>query len=663
MAIVKRGIKIGGSAFRTKNKTGSFELTSKSGTIYTARGYPAEFSFYVGNLVDSEGSVNKILSITSITPAPVANLVWYPTRGNFTLYVSTPGETVVATMVAEYVVITTEKLPESQYSDEVEEIYCGDKQISELWRKDDSTEEPKLLYYYGDGTQGLTYETAYTDTQKVKTYTQSGTSPKYGFSTIEDGTIYKIDFSFTMSDLAGTIVSIDNVSASPFSPMSTPTISGNTISFSINAGEPEKTVVEKVIVTYTLRTTSDSTKLAVAGKTGGLMSPLDIPEHTFEFGDQNQIGTVVAISDGALAHTPNSELAGHVTIPNTIETVGVDAFNDCPGVTTVTIGENIKSIGLAAFACCSHLSTVIWNAIDCTEAGSGYYPIFGTYPDKTSSMRDTGLNSVVIGSKVKRIPAYTFSKCTSLDDVIMKTSSASIEANAFSGCISLTEFQIQDETGNSSSGTFNIGAEAFKDCSSLLSIDLGWGIKSIGMDAFRGTYTDTKDVAIYDIYNFCKIDFANQYANPLNLAGETTLYKVDFKGERTEITSINTNDLYSSNGEVTLPALFQCCYNIKKIEINSGYDTVVKVVYTKGSTDSDEWSVSTLNTYSCAVGSYFDESVFSSSFETVKIYFASTWAAYEGDTIVATISPTGSTGTNWSTFFNDNAGCKIMRTQ
>lgn len=76
------------------------------------------------------------------------------------------------------------------------------------------------------------------------------------------------------------------------------------------------------------------------------------------------------------------------------------------------------------------------------------------------------------------------------------------------------------------------------------------------MDAFRGTYTDTKDVAIYDIYNFCKIDFANQYANPLNLAGETTLYKVDFKGERTEITSINTNDLYSSNGEVTLPALF-----------------------------------------------------------------------------------------------------------
>lgn len=90
---------------------------------------------------------------------------------------------------------------------------------------------------------------------------------------------------------------------------------------------------------------------------------------------------------------------------------------------------------------------------------------------------------------------------------------------------------------------------------------------------------------------------------------------------------------------------------------------MVKVVYTKGSTDSDEWSVSTLNIYSCAVGSYFDESVFSSSFETVKIYFASTWAAYEGDTIVATISPTGSTGTNWSTFFNDNAGCKIMRTQ
>lgn len=359
-------------------------------------------------------------------------------------------------------------------------------------------------------------------------------------------------------------------------------------------------------------TDSSMPKLAVTGITE-VKSPLpllNIPEHTFEFGDQNKIGTVVAIEDAALRGNDSTKISGAVTVADTVEKIGRDAFLDCTGITSVSIGSNITSIGLAAFACCPRLTDVFWYATNCIETGSGTYPIFGSYPDiGTTGLQDTAIKNVVIGDRVTELPAYVFSGCSSLVDIYINSK-----------------------------------------------------VKSIGLNAFSGSYTNAKDVAIDGLYDFCQINFANQYANPLNLAGETRLYKT-LNGVRTEITSIDTNDLYSSNKETTLPALFQRCCNINKIEINSGLNTVVKVVYTNGSTDSTRWNIPTLDIYSCAVGSYFDEAVFLDSFETVRIYFASTWAAYDGDTLVDTISPTGPTGANWNAFFNNNATYKIMRTQ
>lgn len=490
----------------------------------------------------------------------------------------------------------------------IKRVYRGSDQITQIWKRIDG--QNKLLYYYGDGSQGLTYEIDYADEQKSKFFTQIGTSPKYGYATPEWGTVYPIEYSLNVTDSDGIVISVQEVSVTP-TPMSEPTISGTQISFTINPGEPEKTVTAKINVTYTLRTKVDSTNLIVTGRAKNIstLSPLDIPEHTFEFGDQNKIGTVVSINAGALRGNYASEISGAVTFPNTIKTIGADAFFNCTGITQVTISANVESIGLAAFACCPSLKNVFWNAINCTEAGSGHYPIFGTYPDiGTTGMQDTAITNVVIDDNVESLPAYVFSGCSSLAD-----------------------------------------------------IDIGRGVKSIGTDAFRGDYTDTKDVVIDELRYFCQINFANQYANPLNLSGETRLYKTDFKGERTEITSIDTDSLYSSGNEVILPALFQRCYNIKKVEINSDTDTVVKVVHTNGSTDSVDWSISTLNIVSCGVGSYFDKGIFSNSFETVLILFASTWAAFDGDVTVATISPTGPSPANWSSFFNNNIRYKIQR--
>ncbi|MCB5984944.1 leucine-rich repeat domain-containing protein, partial [Flavobacterium psychrophilum] len=47
-----------------------------------------------------------------------------------------------------------------------------------------------------------------------------------------------------------------------------------------------------------------------------------------------------------------------VTIPNSVTTIGDEAFADCSGLTSVTIPNSVTAIGEDAFYNCSRLTTV-----------------------------------------------------------------------------------------------------------------------------------------------------------------------------------------------------------------------------------------------------------------------------------------------------------------
>ena len=134
--------------------------------------------------------------------------------------------------------------------------------------------------------------------------------------------------------------------------------------------------------------------------------------------------------------------------------------------TGLTIGNGVTSIGISAFKDCS-LIEVIWNAENCTKAGSPYNLIF----------RNNNLKTVTIGDNVKTIPSYAFYGCSGLKSVTIGNSVTSIDYQAFYGCNGLTSITIPNSVTS-------IDDSAFYSCIGLTSVTIGNGVTYIGDKAF-----------------------------------------------------------------------------------------------------------------------------------------------------------------------------------
>jgi len=127
------------------------------------------------------------------------------------------------------------------------------------------------------------------------------------------------------------------------------------------------------------------------------------------------------------------DLEGDIVIPDYyggygIEYIGVEAFKDCTGITSITLGENIGGIYYNAFAGCTNLTTVNFGAKSFSakySAGSPERPVFADCPN---------LTTVNIGKNVESIPKYLFYGVSSLKTVNFEGEVPIIGADAFKGC-------------------------------------------------------------------------------------------------------------------------------------------------------------------------------------------------------------------------------------
>ena len=153
------------------------------------------------------------------------------------------------------------------------------------------------------------------------------------------------------------------------------------------------------------------------------------------------------IIDGTLISFAPAGLAEY-NIPDSVTTIGGEAFSGCSSLTSVTIGDGVTTIGKGAFSGCSSLT------------------------------------SVTIGDSVTKIGVEAFCGCSSLTSVTIGDGVTTIGEWAFSDCRSLTSVTIPDSVTT-------IGYCAFIECSSLTSVTIPDSVTTIGEVAFYGCYNLT----------------------------------------------------------------------------------------------------------------------------------------------------------------------------
>ena len=150
-----------------------------------------------------------------------------------------------------------------------------------------------------------------------------------------------------------------------------------------------------------------------------------------------------------------NEMLMYIKMPNTITSIGREAFCNCTSLTSVTIPSSVTSIVSDAFYHCTSLNAfygkfassdnrcLIVDGVLSSFAPAGLTEY--TIPDSVTSIgndvfyRCTSLTSVTIPNSVTSIGAYAFNNCTSLTSVTIPDSVTSIVKGAFNRCTSLKE--------------------------------------------------------------------------------------------------------------------------------------------------------------------------------------------------------------------------------
>ena len=162
-----------------------------------------------------------------------------------------------------------------------------------------------------------------------------------------------------------------------------------------------------------------------------------------------------------------------VTIPNSVTSIGLAAFSGCTGLTSITIPDSVTSIGFCAFENCSSLiSITIPNSV--TNVSSGAFGNTAWYNNQPDGL--------VYAGKVAYEYKGTMPSNTS---IVIKDGTLGIVSAAFVSCSGLTIITIPNSVTR-------IGEEAFRYCDSLTSIEYDgtieqWQAVQFGNDWDKGT--------------------------------------------------------------------------------------------------------------------------------------------------------------------------------
>jgi len=162
-----------------------------------------------------------------------------------------------------------------------------------------------------------------------------------------------------------------------------------------------------------------------------------------------------------------------ITIPDSVTSIGIAAFNRCSALTSVTLSNNLTTIENSIFYNCNALTSV---TLPTNLKSIGNY-VFGscsslasfTVPDSVTSIGDgmfqncSALTSVTLPNNFTTTGNYFFQSCSALTSVTLPNSVTILGNSMFYNCSALTSIRIPNSVAS-------IENSAFAYCSRLTSV-------------------------------------------------------------------------------------------------------------------------------------------------------------------------------------------------
>ena len=185
----------------------------------------------------------------------------------------------------------------------------------------------------------------------------------------------------------------------------------------------------------------------------------------------------------------------NITLPDTVKSIGEDAFSNCAGVKSITLPEGLEGIGERAFA----------------SLGFGITEV--TIPGSVNTIGESAfegclsLSAINIEEGVKKIEKSAFARCIEIEKMVIPDSVEFIDKNILAGCSSLTTLVtpfVGKTTGETKKLSYMtdsfylsvleitsaqfVGKKALASGSMLTTVTFGEGVKTIEPGICEGLY-------------------------------------------------------------------------------------------------------------------------------------------------------------------------------
>lgn len=196
----------------------------------------------------------------------------------------------------------------------------------------------------------------------------------------------------------------------------------------------------------------------------------------------------------------------NIVIPDGVELIPAEAFQNCRFLTKITLPKSVKYIGKEAFSGCKSITSVglskglVFIEDNAFEGCKSLTNVI--LPNELKTIGDSAfaycdaLNTITLPDSITNIKESAFLQCLSLDNVTLPKNITTVNSYVFERCYSLTKVYIPE-------GVKSIENNAFLNCDGL-NITIPKSVINIAKDAIK--YCNNVTVYCYEG------SFAHQYA-------------------------------------------------------------------------------------------------------------------------------------------------------